>query len=1450
MITICKIQKLKLKPECLFIFIPLLLLVSAAAQPPFTCDSNKSFTFCKVSLPISQRVRDLVSRLTLDEKISQLVNTAPAIPRLGIPSYEWWSESLHGVSASGKGIRFDGTIRSATSFPQVILTAASFDSHLWYRIGRAIGIEARAIYNAGQAIGMTFWAPNINVFRDPRWGRGQETPGEDPFVTGRYAVSYVRGLQGDSFQGGSLGYNHLQASACCKHFTAYDLDNWKGTTRYVFDAHVSLQDLADTYQPPFQSCIKEGKASGIMCAYNRVNGVPNCADFNLLSKTARGEWDFHGYITSDCDAVSIIHDAQGYAKAPEDAIGDVLRAGMDVNCGSYLQQHTKTAIQQKKLSEGDIDRALHNLFSIRMRLGLFNGNPRQQPFGNIGPNQVCSQEHQNLALEAARNGIVLLKNSAKLLPLPKTKSISLAVIGPNANNAQTLIGNYAGPPCISITPFQALQSYVKNTQYDMGCDSVSCSSVSINQATGLARTADYVILIMGLDQTQEQESLDRVNLELPGKQQSLIDSVSKAAKKPVILVILSGGPVDISFAKNDKNIGSILWAGYPGEAGGIALAEIIFGDHNPGGRLPITWYPQEYTKVPMTDMRMRPDQASGYPGRTYRFYQGRKVFKFGYGLSYSTHSYEFISVTQNKLFLNQSTDVQAVKKSDFGLYVSVADIGNELCERMTFSAVIGVKNHGEMAGKHSVLLFVRKAKLQHGSPIESLAGFQTLHLNAGERAEIKFVSSPLSCILFSVHFRSSREIMESPAINSNPATEDEKEHIARRVRQLSLHLTPVVARPLSLDDNRPLQMLTCARAKLDVSTLLLCDYMRGKNKDIQEKIYEYFNSRPDLQTPMEISMGEHRELCMRQLFGLIREAGIRPFRYALEDPTTYFAIVEAVGGVDASLGVKLGVQYSLWGGSVLNLGTQKHKDKYYDGIDNLDYLGCFAMTELQHGSNVQGLQTVATFDPITDEFIIDTPNDGAIKWWIGNAAVHGKFATVFAKLLLPTYDEKGVSDMGVHAFIVPIRDMKTHLTLPGIEIHDCGHKIGLNGVDNGALRFRSVRIPRDNLLNRFGDVSRDGKYSSSLSSSGKRFGAMLGELVGGRVSLAYSSVGVLKIAVTIAVRYSLLRQQFGPPKQPEISILDYQSQQHKLMPMLSSAYAFHFATVYLLDKYSEMKKSGDENVVADVHALSAGLKAYVTSYTAKSISICREACGGHGYAAVNRFGSLRNDHDVFQTFEGDNTVLLQQVAGDLLKQYREKFQGGTLAVTWNYLRDSMSSYLSQPNPVTARWEGEDHLRDPRFQLDAFRYRTSRLLQSVAIRLRKHSKTLGSFGAWNRCLNHLLTLAESHIESVILAKFIEAVQSCPEENTRAALKLVCDLYALDRIWKDIGTYRNVDYVAPNKAKAIHKLTEYLSFQVKNIARELVDGFDLPDYVIRAPIAMRSEPYAQYTKYVGF
>ncbi|KAJ3695796.1 hypothetical protein LUZ60_001173 [Juncus effusus] len=713
------------------ILLPLLVFSS---NPPFSCDpsdpSTQNYSFCNQTLSIKLRVQDLISRLTLEEKIAQLGDIAPPIGRLGVPGYKWWSESLHGVSSGGRGIHFDGLIKTATSFPQVILTAASFNPLLWFQIGQVIGIEARAIYNIGQAEGLTFWAPNINIFRDPRWGRGQETPGEDPFTTSKYATYYVRGLQGDSYEGDKSQI--LQASACCKHFTAYDLDNWEGIVRDSFNAIVTEQDLEDTFQPPFKSCVEDGRATGIMCSYNEVNGVPSCANYTLLTQTARGKWGFNGYITSDCDAVADVYESQHYAQTPEDAVAYVLKAGMDVNCGNYLQKFTGSAIQQGKIIEGDVNRALYNLFSIRMRLGLFG-----KPNSSIGPDHVCSQEHQTLALQAAKEGIVLLKNTDNLLPLTKSLVLSLGVIGPNANNYTVLLGDYAGPPCQIITPLMGLQAYVKNIKYSNGCDDVACKTSYIDQAVQIASSVDYVILFMGLDQSQETEALDRLDLNLPGLQQDLITSVAKAAKKPVILVLLCGGPIDISFAKNDPKIGAILWAGYPGQAGGTAIAKILFGEHNPGGKLPVTWYPQEYTRIPMNIMNMRADLNTKYPGRTYRFYKGKTVFPFGYGLSYSNYSHEFLSKSKNTI------NLQAISKGTTNAnYYEIEEIGLEACEKLKFPTIVRVKNHGPLDGNHPVLLFFRWPNELKGRPIKQLIGFKSTNLKAGEMTHVDFLVSP------------------------------------------------------------------------------------------------------------------------------------------------------------------------------------------------------------------------------------------------------------------------------------------------------------------------------------------------------------------------------------------------------------------------------------------------------------------------------------------------------------------------------------------------------------------------------------------------------------------------------------------------------------------------------------------------------------------------------------
>ncbi|KAG8090866.1 hypothetical protein GUJ93_ZPchr0011g27711 [Zizania palustris] len=715
-----------------------------AGEPPYSCGPRSAsvaqgYAFCDARLPASRRAADLVARLTVAEKVAQLGDEASGVPRLGVPPYKWWSEGLHGLSYWGHGMHFDGSVRGITSFPQVLLTAASFDDKLWFRIGQAIGTEARALYNLGQAEGLTIWSPNVNIFRDPRWGRGQETPGEDPATASKYAVAFVQGLQGSSPAA-------LQTSACCKHATAYDLEDWNGVARYNFNAKVTAQDLADTYNPPFKSCVVDGKATCIMCAYTGINGVPACANSDLLTKTVRGEWGLEGYVSSDCDAVAIMRDAQRYAPTPEDTVAVAIKAGLDLNCGNYTQVHGMAAIQQGKLTEKDVDKALTNLFTVRMRLGHFDGDPRSNGvYGHLGAADVCTKAHKDLALEAAQDGIVLLKNDGGILPLDRSAVASAAVIGPNANDPFALDGNYFGPPCETTTPLQAIQSYVKGVRFLAGCSSAACVFAATGQAVALASSSDHVILFMGLSQEQEKEGLDRTSLLLPGMQQSLITAVASAAKRPVILVLLTGGPVDITFAKNNPKIGAILWAGYPGQAGGLAIAKVLFGDHNPSGRLPVTWYPEEFTKVPMTDMRMRADPATGYPGRSYRFYQGNPVYKFGYGLSYSKFSRRLVSGTKpGRPNTNLLADLTAKPTADGGASYHVEEIGAEGCEQLKFPAVVEVQNHGPMDGKHSVLMFLRWPNATAGvsRPMSQLVGFQSQHVRAGEKVRVGFEVSP------------------------------------------------------------------------------------------------------------------------------------------------------------------------------------------------------------------------------------------------------------------------------------------------------------------------------------------------------------------------------------------------------------------------------------------------------------------------------------------------------------------------------------------------------------------------------------------------------------------------------------------------------------------------------------------------------------------------------------
>ncbi|KAK4477410.1 hypothetical protein RD792_016631 [Penstemon davidsonii] len=737
----------------LFFTIHLLLYLitsSSSLDHPCRPPHHNSYPFCNTSLPIKTRAQTLISLLTVDEKIQQLSNNASAVSRLGIPPYQWWSESLHGIATNGPGISFSGAVKSATSFPQVILTAAAFNRSLWAAIASAVAVEAMAMYNVGQS-GLTFWAPNINVFRDPRWGRGQETPGEDPMVVSAYGVEYVRGFQGRGRKGVSRrrvlrdddNGDELMLSACCKHFAAYDLEKWGQFTRYNFNAVVTDQDMADTYEPPFRSCIEQGNASCLMCSYNSVNGIPACANRDLLQK-ARTDWNFRGYITSDCDAVATIYEDQKYTNSQEDAVAAALKAGTDINCGTYMLRHMKSAFEKGKVLEEDIDRALFNLFSIQLRLGLFDGKPRRNQFGELGPQDVCTSEHRKLALEAAKQGIVLLKNEHKFLPLNKHDVSSLAIIGPLANSID-LGGGYTGVPCNPTSIIEGVKEYVNNIYHAAGCQDVPCNSSNhFAEAISIAKQAEYVIIVAGLDLSQETEDHDRYSLLLPGYQTSLVKAVAEVSKKPVILVLTGGGPLDVSFAVGDQSIGSILWIGYPGETGGRALSEIIFGHYNPGGKLPVTWYPESFTNVPMTDMNMRADPSRNYPGRTYRFYIGDRIFGFGHGLSYTSFTYKLLSAPK-KLTLLEAIKARPQRnmlhnRSNGLDYIYVDEV--HYCSSLRFNVQISVTNDGEIDGSEVVLLFSRTSKKIEGSLEKQLIGFERVEILSYESVETSFVVDP------------------------------------------------------------------------------------------------------------------------------------------------------------------------------------------------------------------------------------------------------------------------------------------------------------------------------------------------------------------------------------------------------------------------------------------------------------------------------------------------------------------------------------------------------------------------------------------------------------------------------------------------------------------------------------------------------------------------------------
>ncbi|MCH9648721.1 MAG: acyl-CoA dehydrogenase family protein [Deltaproteobacteria bacterium] len=544
------------------------------------------------------------------------------------------------------------------------------------------------------------------------------------------------------------------------------------------------------------------------------------------------------------------------------------------------------------------------------------------------------------------------------------------------------------------------------------------------------------------------------------------------------------------------------------------------------------------------------------------------------------------------------------------------------------------------------------------------------------------------------------------------------------------------------------------------------------------------------------------------------------------DMKAFIAVFETIAYSDLSLLIKLGVQIGLFAGSIHQLGTEKHHEKYLGKAGTMELPGCFAMSEAGHGSNVRDAETTATYDAERQEFVIHTPRDTSRKDWIGNAAAHGQMATVFAQLVLEG------EEYGVHAFLVPLRS-RSGDTLPGIRIADCGEKLGLNGVDNGRIWFDQVRVPRENLLDRFAQVAADGTYSSPIASTSKRFFTMLGTLVGGRVSIALGASSAAKSGLTIAIRYGQRRRQFGPAGQPETRLLDYLTHQRRLLPRLATTYALHFALQDLVDQHAA--QDGDDR--REVEALAAGLKAYSSWHTIDTLQTCRECCGGQGYLAVNRFASLKADTDVFATFEGDNTVLLQLVAKGLLGGYRQQFGEMKVLGLVRYLAAQAATSLTELNPIVTRRTDEEHLRDRDFQLSAMAWREQHLLSSAARRLKKRIEGgMDSHEALIDCQDHLVKLALAHVEHRILQSFSQALEAVEDEGSKQVLAQLCDLFALSRLEADRGWYLSQGYLEAGKSKAIRNLVNQLCRELRPQALALVDAFAIPDSVLGAPIAL--------------
>jgi len=667
--------------------------------------------------------------MSLIEKASQLVTDAAAVPRLGIPAFRWWSEGIHGYMS-------DDHV-GATLFPVPLAMGATWDTDLIHRVGVAISDEARAYYNRAidqgdppRAINM--FAPNINIFRDPRWGRGSETYGEDPLLMGRMAVAYVTGLQGTH-------PTYTKVAATCKHYAAHSLEEAEGLTRHNFDAQVDARDLAETYLPAFKSCAMEAKAHSVMCSYNRVNGIPACANPHILQGVLREQWGYPGYVASDCGAVEEIANTQHYVPDIVTAAANATLAGVDLNCNGPADS-VPTAVRTGLLPEDAVDVAAQRVMEARCRLGLLHHiPPEDMPWKDIGMEVVGSPAHKSLADEVAAKGSVLLTNKNNVLPLNPDTLSKVAVIGPLADSPEHQLGTYYGKPAGEVvTPLVALRRALgpervefvegmhwvvdSNSDWIHGvtdrvreCCEVALVFVGSSSKYGIAHDEDGTITPV-----LETEGLDRVSLRLPGHQEDLIKAAARAGK-PVVVVLINGGTIDVTPFRDFPNVMAVLTAWYPGQ-GVMGIVDVLLGKVSPSGRLPMTVYFNNYTdQVPETEMSMRK-----WPGRTYKYLQVPAAFEFGYGLSYTNFSYSALKASSCHPTQQGAAERKLLKQA------GKAPEPSPGCVRLSFN----VTNVGRMASDEVIMVFVRRPREHYKGtdlpPKSQLLTFKRVHLAIGE----------------------------------------------------------------------------------------------------------------------------------------------------------------------------------------------------------------------------------------------------------------------------------------------------------------------------------------------------------------------------------------------------------------------------------------------------------------------------------------------------------------------------------------------------------------------------------------------------------------------------------------------------------------------------------------------------------------------------------------------